>query len=530
MPESVALRVESKSNSKSSNDPKSKPTDKNDEVDEDSNLSPEDKQLKDTLEELVSTCLAPSTTSKLSNNDLFSDVAPVTEGVRKNALVMLGSEIKSATSSMTSVPKPLKFLRPHYKKLVAFYDRAVPVANRQKNWIALKGQEDQESVLPDGDESTLEDRKNKLKEILDISQWGTFDFNLSKESQKAFADVLSVLSMTMSPTALWIATKTQKEAEIDKLKRKKIREKGKEEEKKEDKKDAKKEDKEESKDSMEVETKGDLPTEDLPKNKLPANADIDTQVKFLEEALKKTEPINQLFVLNYKLEGNTMQVGEWGAEYVRSLAGQIGMEFDARMTVIEEQIMSHPEFDPDDIEKLSRRGKLSGLKDLDTLVDCVVDFHLNHNASAEAVDVLFETSSLHKLIEDGGIGQTYFAKLQDADDTTVCKVAAYMEKCAVVLRGAEDDFEFKAYISVVSKLYLTEAKRRASRALAQKSAESASESTSESMVVESKSSDSKKKEFSMAEDIRAAQAFIHAVRMGIAIDDQSLIQDSLSCL
>lgn len=36
----------------------------------------------------------------------------------RNALQHLSSEIRSATTSMTSVPKPLKFLRPHYAQLV----------------------------------------------------------------------------------------------------------------------------------------------------------------------------------------------------------------------------------------------------------------------------------------------------------------------------------------------------------------------------------------------------------------------------
>lgn len=35
----------------------------------------------------------------------------------RNALKHLSSEIRSATTSMTSVPKPLKFLRPHYAQL-----------------------------------------------------------------------------------------------------------------------------------------------------------------------------------------------------------------------------------------------------------------------------------------------------------------------------------------------------------------------------------------------------------------------------
>jgi 26S proteasome regulatory subunit N1 len=35
---------------------------------------------------------------------------------------MLRDEIRTATSSMTSVPKPLKFLRPHYDDLKSFFE------------------------------------------------------------------------------------------------------------------------------------------------------------------------------------------------------------------------------------------------------------------------------------------------------------------------------------------------------------------------------------------------------------------------
>ena len=33
----------------------------------------------------------------------------------------LGKEVKSATTSMTSIPKPLKFINPHYEKITEFY-------------------------------------------------------------------------------------------------------------------------------------------------------------------------------------------------------------------------------------------------------------------------------------------------------------------------------------------------------------------------------------------------------------------------
>ena len=42
--------------------------------------------------------------------------------IRQAALDAMVKEIRTATSSMTSVPKPLKFLRPHYAKLKETYE------------------------------------------------------------------------------------------------------------------------------------------------------------------------------------------------------------------------------------------------------------------------------------------------------------------------------------------------------------------------------------------------------------------------
>ena len=44
-------------------------------------------------------------------------------GIRDNALEMIKTEVAGATSSMTSVPKPLKFMTPLYKKLVETYNK-----------------------------------------------------------------------------------------------------------------------------------------------------------------------------------------------------------------------------------------------------------------------------------------------------------------------------------------------------------------------------------------------------------------------
>lgn len=55
-------------------------------------------------------------------------------GVQKLALTSICSEIRTATSSMTSVPKPLKFLRPHYEALKA--RQASLPAGENKSFLA----------------------------------------------------------------------------------------------------------------------------------------------------------------------------------------------------------------------------------------------------------------------------------------------------------------------------------------------------------------------------------------------------------
>jgi hypothetical protein len=46
---------------------------------------------------------------------------------RDNALKMLRNEIAGATRTLTSVPKPLKFLSPHYQTIVKLFDEQTDV-------------------------------------------------------------------------------------------------------------------------------------------------------------------------------------------------------------------------------------------------------------------------------------------------------------------------------------------------------------------------------------------------------------------
>ncbi len=67
-------------------------------------LSEEDRTLKEGLELAV---------TRLQDKEV---------GLHKPALDYLINEIRSSTSSMTAVPKPLKFLRPHYDTLKNIYE------------------------------------------------------------------------------------------------------------------------------------------------------------------------------------------------------------------------------------------------------------------------------------------------------------------------------------------------------------------------------------------------------------------------
>ena len=73
--------------------------------DEPEELSEEDQALKDALEGHVT---------------LLSTTSDASAGM--SAIENMGKEIRTATTSMTSVPKPLKFLRPHYQTVKAAHE------------------------------------------------------------------------------------------------------------------------------------------------------------------------------------------------------------------------------------------------------------------------------------------------------------------------------------------------------------------------------------------------------------------------
>ncbi|XP_009622441.1 26S proteasome non-ATPase regulatory subunit 2 homolog A [Nicotiana tabacum] len=244
--------------------PSKDPKKKDDKKDED--LSEEDLALKQQLELYV---------------ERVQDTDP---GLQKVALESMRQEIRTSTSSMTSVPKPLKFLRPHYGTLKGYYEK-----------------------MPDLD----------LKKLL--------------------ADILSVLALTMSA-----------EGERESLK--------------------------------------------------------------------------------YRLLGSQGDIGSWGHEYVRNLAGEISQEY------------------------AKRQGEEGPIDDLMELVQQIVAFHMKHNAEPEAVDLLMEVEDLDLLVEH-------------VDSTNYKRTCSYLTSSAKYLPGPDDmlvlDIAYTIYMkfeeypsALVTALYL----------------------------------------------------------------------------
>eukprot|EP00560_Eucampia_antarctica_P009175 CAMPEP_0197828070 /NCGR_PEP_ID=MMETSP1437-20131217/4713_1 /TAXON_ID=49252 ORGANISM="Eucampia antarctica, Strain CCMP1452" /NCGR_SAMPLE_ID=MMETSP1437 /ASSEMBLY_ACC=CAM_ASM_001096 /LENGTH=940 /DNA_ID=CAMNT_0043429157 /DNA_START=177 /DNA_END=2999 /DNA_ORIENTATION=- len=235
------------------------------EDDKENAMSEEDQELKERLETCVETIINTA------------NEAAVTVPLRLKALDVIVTELRSATSSMTSVPKPLKFLRPHYSDTKDLH-------------VLLSANND--DVSTETDMLLLRAR---------------------------LADVLAVLAMTM----------------------------------------------------------GDHEERESLKFKLAAMKDYD-QLK----ARGQTSLLNEQHNL-----------GSWGHEFVRSLAGEIGQEYNVR-------VIDGADPDLDD-----------AFLDLLNMVDVIVPFHISHNAEAEAVDLLIEVQRLKKLLDINSIDEKNYARI-----------------------------------------------------------------------------------------------------------------------
>jgi 26S proteasome regulatory subunit N1 len=124
--------------------------DSNEEDFQQEELSEEDQQLKNELEMLVERLKEPDTS------------------LYRPALDQIKTFIKTSTSSMTAVPKPLKFLRPHYDDLSGLYDQwpAGPEKDSLADMLSVLG-------MTYGVEDKLETLKYRLlAKSDDLGSWG----------------------------------------------------------------------------------------------------------------------------------------------------------------------------------------------------------------------------------------------------------------------------------------------------------------------------------------------------------------------
>jgi len=254
------------------------------EEEQEESMSEEDLELKERLETCVSTVI---------NKE---KEAAVTIALRQKALDVIVNELRTATSSMTSVPKPLKFLRPHFADIQTLYQSLV----------------NNEAATAAADNETLEFRAR-------------------------LSDVLSVLAMTMG--------------------------------------------KPEERESL--------------KYKLLGMKDYDTLIA--------------KGVASKHAEDN---LGSWGHEFVRSLAGEIGQEYNARVL---------DGADPESDE---------AFQDLLGMVRVIVPFEVTHNAEAEAIDLLIEVQRLKNLLE-----------LDTIDENNYQRICLYLIKTADYMSDPDDLME-----------------------------------------------------------------------------------------
>jgi len=122
--------------------------------------------------------------------------------------------------------------------------------------------------------------------------------------------------------------------------------------------------------------------------------------------------------LKYRLLGSNEDFGNWGHEYVRNLAAEIGMEYHRRV---------------------EQGGEGAVVEDLMTLVYEIIPFHMQHNAEPEAVDLLLEVERLDVLLDH----------VNEANFSRTC---LYLFSCANYLPEPEDATVLKTAHSIFMKV------------------------------------------------------------------------------
>lgn len=121
--------------------------------------------------------------------------------------------------------------------------------------------------------------------------------------------------------------------------------------------------------------------------------------------------------LKYRLLSPTPSPTDWGHEYVRHLASEIGIAYNKRT-------VSEPDKDNDDLLNLAKQ---------------LIPFLLSHNAEPDAVDLLSELNCISLLPEY-------------VDENTWERVVAYVVAC-VPLLTQDDDRDYLICARTIYKKY-----------------------------------------------------------------------------
>lgn len=144
-------------------------------------------------------------------------------------------------------------------------------------------------------------------------------------------------------------------------------------------------------------------------NPYPTPISLTDERESLNFKLKGTKDYDLAISLGSTTAKAENDLGSWGHEFIRSLAGEIGQEYNARVIAGS---------DPDTDEPFA---------DLLGMVDVIVPFNVSHHAEAEAVDLLIEVQRLKKILE-----------LDSIDEGNYRRVCMYLIKTADFMSDPDD--------------------------------------------------------------------------------------------
>ena len=125
--------------------------------------------------------------------------------------------------------------------------------------------------------------------------------------------------------------------------------------------------------------------------------------------------------------------GIWGHEFVRTLSGEIGNEYNDRVI----QQNKNPDNDDD-------------FKDLLYMISYIIPFHIQHNAEAEAIDLLMEVQRLKLLLtlsptslpeidtNEGTATMDQKKKVVVVDENNYERICLYLIKAADYMSDPDD--------------------------------------------------------------------------------------------